>query len=50
VWGEDADIWRPQRFLEDTALNEKTAVGVYGNMYWLSHNDGFYYAAYLRLF
>ncbi|KAF8520311.1 cytochrome P450 [Gautieria morchelliformis] len=33
AWGEDADIWRPQRFLEThIAENEKTPVGVYANM------------------
>ncbi|KAF8527265.1 cytochrome P450 [Gautieria morchelliformis] len=32
VWGEDADIWRPQRFLEETRITAKTAVGVYANI------------------
>jgi hypothetical protein len=45
VWGEDADMWRPQRFLEETDISEKTAVGAYANLYWLSDNDGLFCAA-----
>ena len=35
VWGEDADQWRPERFLEgsETAQGgEKPSVGVIGNV------------------
>ncbi|KAI0263459.1 cytochrome P450 [Gloeopeniophorella convolvens] len=31
IWGEDADEWRPERFL-DTDKERKTSVGVFGNV------------------
>jgi hypothetical protein len=33
VWGEDADVWRPQRFLEGVESNQKNNIGVFGNTY-----------------
>ena len=32
VWGEDADIWRPQRFLEGVERYQTTSLGVMSNM------------------
>jgi hypothetical protein len=31
VWGEDADKWRPERFL-DIDKSKQTTVGVYANL------------------
>ncbi|GJJ11014.1 hypothetical protein Clacol_005243 [Clathrus columnatus] len=33
VWGDDADEWRPERFLEDHEHKQQTKLGVIGNMY-----------------
>ncbi|KAF8483105.1 cytochrome P450 [Gautieria morchelliformis] len=32
VWGEDADAWRPQRFLEGVESSQKNSIGVFGNI------------------
>ncbi|KAF8576236.1 cytochrome P450 [Ramaria rubella] len=32
VWGEDADKWRPRRFLEGIGTNHKTGLGVIANL------------------
>lgn len=32
VWGEDANVWRPERFLENVESLEKTGLGVFGNI------------------
>ncbi|KAF8578884.1 PAH-inducible cytochrome P450 monooxygenase PC-PAH 4 [Ramaria rubella] len=32
LWGEDADQWKPERFLQDLSSEHKTNVGVYGNL------------------
>jgi hypothetical protein len=37
VWGEDADVWRPERFLEGLESKQKTGLGVFGNVYGLTH-------------
>ena len=31
VWGEDADEWNPDRFLDTEAIKQ-TSIGVYGNL------------------
>ena len=33
VWGDDADQWRPERFLEGVEKNQKTGLGVIANVY-----------------
>ncbi|KAF8512751.1 cytochrome P450, partial [Hysterangium stoloniferum] len=32
VWGEDADKWRPERFIEDTVATQNTGLGVFANV------------------
>ncbi|GJJ11714.1 hypothetical protein Clacol_005951 [Clathrus columnatus] len=32
VWGEDADVWRPERFLEDHDHKQQTRLGVLSNI------------------
>ncbi|GJJ11694.1 hypothetical protein Clacol_005930 [Clathrus columnatus] len=32
VWGDDADVWRPERFLEDHEHKQQTRLGVIGNI------------------
>ncbi|KIJ27234.1 hypothetical protein M422DRAFT_37891 [Sphaerobolus stellatus SS14] len=32
VWGADADLWRPERFLEGVNKSQKTSIGVIGNL------------------
>ena len=34
MWGEDANEWKPERFLEEKAEDdEKTRLGMIGNLY-----------------
>ena len=33
MWGEDADEWRPERFIEGVESMHKTRLGVVANMY-----------------
>ncbi|KAF8583570.1 cytochrome P450 [Ramaria rubella] len=32
VWGEDADVWRPERFMEGIEAKQKTGLGVISNI------------------
>ncbi|KAF8509096.1 cytochrome P450 [Gautieria morchelliformis] len=32
LWGDDADQWRPERFLEGVVGNQKTGLGVFANL------------------
>jgi hypothetical protein len=32
VWGADADVWRPERFLEGVENTQKTGLGVIANV------------------
>ena len=33
MWGQDADEWRPERFIEGVESLQKTRLGVVANMY-----------------
>jgi hypothetical protein len=35
VWGEDADVWKPERFLEKSEDGQKIRLGMIGNLYEL---------------
>jgi hypothetical protein len=32
VWGDDADVWNPERFLEVGDAKQKTGLGVIANL------------------
>ncbi|KAF8478301.1 hypothetical protein JB92DRAFT_1843528 [Gautieria morchelliformis] len=36
VWGEDADVWRPQRFIDGVETTQKTGLGSGDNLVALS--------------
>ena len=42
MWGEDADEWRPERFIEGVESMQKTRLGVVANLY------GFFFLMCLR--
>jgi len=44
VWGEDADVWRPQRFLEGAENDQKTTFGVIANVSGLRSCIGWRFA------
>lgn len=38
VWGEDAHIWRPERFLEGVESTQKISLGVIANLCEIIHS------------
>ena len=41
MWGEDADEWRPERFIEGVESMQKTRLGVIANLYGVFFSDVF---------